>query len=99
MTDPRIQALLTEADFHPGAVTFTNWERLPWDSGVAMGIGGDVAVVSSTQALGFEISGGGHANWVAVVRGMTTVHVVPGCRVGAVSYGTKLNSRDYVWVP
>lgn len=99
MTDSRVQALLNSAEWAEGAVLFTNWEYVPWENSVVTGIVGDVAVVQTQDALGFDVQGGGHANWVAAVRGSNTVHVVPGCRVAAVTYGTDLGSRHYVRVP
>lgn len=65
-----------------------------------MGITGEVFVTSSQEALGFETSGGGHANWLAVVRGPSgALYVVPGCKIQAVAYGAENVNADFVAVP
>ena len=88
------------AEWRPGAVSFTEWNRVPWLQRLAMGVVGDVIVVSSNQALGFEMSGGGHANWLAVVRGPTgALHVIPGCKIQSITYGSPPANEEFVAVP
>jgi hypothetical protein len=83
----------------PGAVTFTDWRGVPWNSRSIRGITGKVQIVSSQEALGFEIHGGNHANWIAIVAGDDEVYAVPGCQVAGVSYGTRFDNPDFTPVP
>ena len=68
-----------------GAVTTIEWIRVPWSERQLMGFIGTVTVYSSDVALGFAMTGGGHANWLVVVQGPTQAVVIPGCQVRLVS--------------
>lgn len=73
---------------------------MPWAQRLAMGVVGEVIVVSSSEALGFEMSGGGHANWLAVVRGPSgALHVIPGCKIQSITYGSTSGNDEFLPVP
>lgn len=92
--------LPSAAEWRPGSVGFTEWNRVPWSDRMAMGVVGDVIVISSNDALGFEMSGGGHANWLAIVRGPSgAMHVVPGCKITGITYGAEHSNGDMLTVP
>lgn len=83
-----------------GAVTFVDWQRVPWAARVVGGVTGQVAVVASEDALGFTMRGGDHANWIALVTGPSgTVHVIPGCKVLSITLSDEIKSDEYEAVP
>lgn len=94
-----IDNALDHADWRQGAVEFTEWHRVPWDARTFMGVRGMVAVMSSQEALGFEMQGGGHANWLVVVRGEAAHQVIPGCKVASIVYGNEPENPDFAEVP
>lgn len=97
----RIKGLLDPTEeWIPGAVEMTAWHRLPWTEAQAAGLYGLVRVVNSEDAVGFQIRGGDHANWMVLVRGPSdTIFVLPGCKVAAITYGSSADCRDFVAVP
>jgi hypothetical protein len=83
-----------------GAVTTNDWHRNPFTSRLTAGFVGEVRVIAADQATGFKIEGGGHANWLALVRGPSgVVHVIPGCKVASITYDCEVVSDEYVRVP
>lgn len=94
-----IDKALEAADWRQGAVEFAEWHRIPWDARTFMGVRGMVAVMSTQEALGFDMSGGGHANWLVVVRGEAAHLVIPGCKVGSITYGNEPDNPDFGDVP
>lgn len=86
--------------WQPGVVTLTDFMRVPWSEAIVIGITGDVLVAATDRLLGFSTDGGGHANWLALVRGPSgTIHAVPGCRVQTITFDADVKSREYVAVP
>lgn len=91
---------LDEGDqWRAGAISLNDWSRVPWSDGLIGGITGKIAVVQAARVTGFEIEGGGHANWVVLVRGDQSVYVVPGCKVAGIHMGHFAASREFVGVP
>lgn len=82
-----------------GAVEMTAWHRVPWGDAQAAGVYGEVRVINSEDAVGFTIRGGDHANWMVLVRGVSVIYIVPGCRVAAITYGATGGCRDFLAVP
>ena len=85
--------------WQPGVVGMTDWWSVPWSDRKVLGVYGQVLVVQSSAALGFDIRGGDHANWLAIVKGMSTVFAVPGCKVRLIAYDTEVVSSDFIEVP
>lgn len=101
MSKQKLEDLRNPADeWIDGAVQVSDWSRVPWETRVVTGFVGKVRVVAAEAATGFKIEGGGHANWVALVRGPSgTIHVIPGCRVVSITYDTPVNNGEFSEVP
>jgi hypothetical protein len=88
------------SEWIPGAVEFADWRKVPWASKNVSGVYGEVRVVAAQEAVGFQIEGGGHANWLALVRGPEgVILVVPGCKIATIAYGGDVYNDEFVAVP
>lgn len=70
-----------------GSVQVTDWIRLPWGDKQVIGLYGKITFHTTQTSLGFEMAGGGHANWMLTVEGENHTYVVPGCKVQNVVIG------------
>lgn len=91
--------LRNPAEWQPGVVGVTDWLAVPWTERQVKGVAGLVVVVHSDAALGFEMRGGNHANWLALVKGERSVFAVPGCQIKYIAYDVGTGNSDVVEVP
>lgn len=85
-----------------GSLQLMEWAKLPWSERQVIGLYGLITVRSTEDALGFSMGGGGHANWLALVRGEMHTYIVPGCQVRHLVAGLppeEMRNADYTKVP
>lgn len=95
----KVPNALKPNEWRQGVVILGDWKNVPWQQDAVYGFAGEVMLCESKDAAGFSTTGGGHAGWIAIVRGKKTTHVVAGCKIATITYDTEVNNTSIATVP